>query len=492
VTKISIKNRIGSKVRYNIEELMKVNFEKIEFPNGMPYIIKVQSITRSPIHWHDGVTEIILPLKGSIKVISNFEYNYVHEGDFVFVNNKCIHSIQSNDNAIVAIFYINLEHFEQQFEHIKYMFFRSNLYTEDSLGITESNLFDNDIRSDYKNRFINLLISLLYSNKNSGDELDGSMLNKFEYQLIYSMVNEFNWLKFMRITNKYFVSSVQLDRYHRTIKYIDEHYPEKITLDDIVSREFVTKTYFSHFWKSFTSFSFRDRLNYERAIRSEFYLLNGTNISKTSELCGFSDVKYYYRAFKKWYGCMPKEHKARCEAYEQKKVILQTLEIDEIDDILESYSEQYRVFQCIQDPSLTSFIENYMKLQELYKIEKGMKANATKSLVIDPFKYSDYHLENNTIVFDWQNMDLCVNLSLDLDFTLNLRLNCDNIEKGFFYNTISSFIDGCLFRYGSKIVNRWHFFVNYNDIAFFNEVNNLEGPFGGIVNNIKIDYSFTL
>lgn len=466
-----------------------MNFKEIKFIEGVPFNVEIQSVTRSPIHWHDGVTEIILPLKGNLEVVANFEHTQVQEGDFAFVNNKCIHSIRSNDNAIVAVFHIDLAHFENQFEYIKYMFFRSNLLTEDSLGIVDRNYLDNDIRRDYKNRFRDLLISLLYSKKSRGP-FSETVFHKFESQLIYSMVNEFNWLKFLRIANKYFVSSVQLDRYHRTVKYIDEHYFERITLEDIVSREFVTKTYFSHFWKTFTSFSFRDRLNYERVIRSAFLLLDNKNIAETAILCGFSDVKYFYHYFKIWYGCMPKEYKSRCRSYENKGVLMDTLDINEMDGVLENYSLQFQLFPCSQDSGLTSFIENYMKLNELYKTEYSMKADASKFMTIDPFKYSDYHLQGNTIIFDWQNMDLCVNLSMDIGFTLTIRLNCDHIEKGFFYNTISSFINGCILRYGRKAVSRWQFFVNYKDIGVFNETNDIEGPFKSMVNDIRISYTF--
>ncbi len=116
-----------------------------------------------------------------------------------------------------------------------------------------------------------------------------------------------------------FISSLQLDRYHRIIKFIDQNYGNKITLEDIAKQEFITKNYVSHFWRNLSYFSFQERLNYERVLKSEFLLLTtDMSISSISEQCGFSDAKYYYAHFKRWYGCSPLEHKNNCFSYMDK------------------------------------------------------------------------------------------------------------------------------------------------------------------------------
>ena len=105
-----------------------MNEEKIIFKDNLPFSIKIQSINRYPIHWHENITEILLPIKGSIEVIANYEHILVKEGDFWFVNNKAIHSIKASPEAIVAVLHIDLDYFQKQFEYIKYMFFRSNMF----------------------------------------------------------------------------------------------------------------------------------------------------------------------------------------------------------------------------------------------------------------------------------------------------------------------------------------------------------------------------
>ena len=220
-----------------------MNAEKIEFNDDQPFRVKIQKINRAPIHWHEETTEIILPIRGDVEVVVNFEHILVKEGDFHFINNRSIHSIRSSSNSVVAMIHINLSLYEQQFNYIKYMFFRSNPFIDDRRDLGKDAF---NFKIDHKMQFRNLLIDILL--RKLSYELSGKSLERLGDQLVYSLVFEFNWLKFMK-TNEIIMDSAQFDRYHRIVKYIDDHYSDKITLDDIVSSEFITKTYFSHYWK---------------------------------------------------------------------------------------------------------------------------------------------------------------------------------------------------------------------------------------------------
>lgn len=53
-------------------------------------------------------------------------------------------------------------------------------------------------------------------------------------------------------------------------------------------------------------------LSYRRANMSEPLLLGtDSTIVQISEECGFSDVKYFYSAFKKWYNCTPAQFRKK-------------------------------------------------------------------------------------------------------------------------------------------------------------------------------------
>lgn len=82
------------------------------------------------------------------------------------------------------------------------------------------------------------------------------------------------------------------------IKYMEEHFKEKLTLEKVASRVFVNPKYFSHTFKKVMGVSFTDyiiQLRVQYACR----LLETTNYHayRISNECGFSDASYFNRVF---------------------------------------------------------------------------------------------------------------------------------------------------------------------------------------------------
>lgn len=460
--------------------------EKVEFSDNQPFRVKVQKINRYPIHWHEGVTEIILPIKGDVEVVANFEHLTIKEGDFHFINSRSIHSIRSSSNAVVILIHLNLSMYEPQFEYIKYMFFRSNPYIDGRMQSGENLTFN---KMDEKIRFRNLLIDILL--RGISYELSGSVLKNFGDRLAYSMIFEFNWLKFLK-SNEGILNPVQFERYHRIVKYIDEHYQERITLEEIVSSEYITKTYFSHFWKDLSNYSFTERMNYERVLKSEFLLLTNRNILKISEQCGFSDVKYYYQNFKRWYGCLPSEHRIRCSDYKKLGADYETLELIYCNTELEEYANKYLFIECNFDDGKTesSYVDNYMKMKLLSNPSNSV-TTAAKHIILNPFQPNHFLTdENDTITFTWQTIDLSVNITMDSGFLLSVNFNIDSIERRLVHPAIAQFLDGCLGRYGLHIMKRWNFCINYKNILSYDKTLSIEELIFSKVKNANITHNF--
>ena len=189
-------------------------------------------------------------------------------------------------------------------------------------------------KREYKIMFRNKLIGILLSKINKSKVSD-DIYTIYEEQLIDSMVNDFNWIQFL---NSDQIPSSQLNRYHRVVKYIEDHIYERISLDDIASREYISKNYFCHFWKDISNFSFLERVNFEKIIKSEHFLLTtDDSIASIAEKFGFSDVKYYYKHFKRWYGCTPQIHRKRCSSYMDLEMIHHDIDNREAQELLDDY-----------------------------------------------------------------------------------------------------------------------------------------------------------
>ena len=93
-------------------------------------------------------------------------------------------------------------------------------------------------------------------------------------------------------------------------KYIDMHYQEDISLDDISGMYDISPFYFSKVFKTQTGVTFTDYLTGVRVNKAR-ELLEGTNKSM-KEICsevGYSDPNYFSRIFKKNTGVTPTEYK---------------------------------------------------------------------------------------------------------------------------------------------------------------------------------------
>ncbi|MEH7504672.1 helix-turn-helix domain-containing protein [Neobacillus drentensis] len=83
-----------------------------------------------------------------------------------------------------------------------------------------------------------------------------------------------------------------------SIKYIEEHFKEKLTLEMVASKVFVNPKYFSHVFKKEMGVAFTDYIIQLR-IQYACRLLETTNYQayRISYECGFSDPSYFNRVF---------------------------------------------------------------------------------------------------------------------------------------------------------------------------------------------------
>ena len=97
-----------------------------------------------------------------------------------------------------------------------------------------------------------------------------------------------------------------LEKMKTILKYVEQHYAEHITIDDMAALTFYSKSHFMKFFKSHMGTGFIDYLNDYRLTMAERLLRSSDgSVLDIAEQSGFDSLSYFNRIFKRKYGEAP-------------------------------------------------------------------------------------------------------------------------------------------------------------------------------------------
>jgi len=99
---------------------------------------------------------------------------------------------------------------------------------------------------------------------------------------------------------------------NNALLYIQEHYKENITLDDLLSSTNYSKSHFIRLFKASTNMNYTDYLNrfrIEKACRDLIY--SSKNVTEIATENGFNNIQYFSKIFKKYMECTPKQYQKK-------------------------------------------------------------------------------------------------------------------------------------------------------------------------------------
>lgn len=99
-----------------------------------------------------------------------------------------------------------------------------------------------------------------------------------------------------------------MKRLEQAFSYMDSHYSEKITLDEVAAVAYMSSNYFSSYFRKVTNVSFSEYVTRLRISHAR-ELLRDTDKSVTEIAleCGFHNISNFYRLYKKYVGKAPRE-----------------------------------------------------------------------------------------------------------------------------------------------------------------------------------------
>lgn len=246
-------------------------------------------------HWHEDL-ECFYIIDGELEYSVNGRSMILHAGEGICVNSKRIHSNHSIPGKSCA-FYCSIIH-PSLLCVSKYM---EQTYVAPLLG---PNSFDYLLlnRNDWTSIIIEELERLFESVDTKSIELDilGSF---FEiWKTIYKHA------EIPPVTAE--TSTYKTGIFKSMMMFIQDHYMDKISLEEIAAAGNIGKTYCLKLFKKFTSKTPGEYLIYYR-IQKSIDLLTKTDLSITeiSYATGFSSASHYTKVFREIIGCTPTKYR---------------------------------------------------------------------------------------------------------------------------------------------------------------------------------------
>ncbi len=280
---------------------------QVEMIEGMtieyPYCLHKRDLTNFviPWHWHEEL-ELGYIQEGIIKIVTVGAEYIVHQGDGFFVNSNvmCMKQNASPGTRTVEINHIFHPvflggHFKSRFE-TKYL----------NPIINNRQIEVHMIRRGHATA--NLILKNLYQLKELQNEVD----TEFQTRNILSEI----WRLLIKELQENpdsprMVGTEQTNRLRSMISYINQNYPEKMTLSQIaktagVSEREATRCFKKCIGQSPMEYLIKYRLNQAKKLLLE------TDMSITSicQQCGFSDSAYFGKVFRRSYGMTPREYRS--------------------------------------------------------------------------------------------------------------------------------------------------------------------------------------
>lgn len=259
-----------------------------------------------PYHWHTEY-EIIRILEGEFILVINEEKISAKKGDIIFVHDGMFHGGTPNNCVYECIVF-----------DMKLLLKQNHACTKQIQDIVnQKKVIQPKLPSNLKDLNIcchNLFESM--KSKKIGHEFitQGSLYHLLGIILEYELYINKN-----KNTKK---SQERVLQFKKVLSLIEEEYSTPLSLEDLSKAACMTPKYFCRFFYEMTNKTPIGYLNYYRIESAcEQILTTDLPITEIAFNCGFNDVSYFIKTFKKYKGTTPKKYLNSLFSTEIKKEI---------------------------------------------------------------------------------------------------------------------------------------------------------------------------
>lgn len=311
---------------------MNVKHIEINYKQNTPFSAQICHIDKIAPHYHETSLEIIFCLDGSVNYVSGFHKGTICGGQVFSIDCEDFHYLYSDVPNTVLILHLDLLNMDKPWEDLHYIYFACNNADYFSYQHTALN----------KVKDIVLALSFEYFTGCPHLEKDMQAVN----DLLDTLIRYFNFYNYH--TPDDYMNEDLRDRFYSIIRYCSENYNRKITVSELAEHTHIHPNYLSQYIGKTSFMSFTTMLKIVRCYKAEHLLLTtDMSNSEIAYACGFSDPKYLYSAFSRWWGCSPHTHRKNFRNQMHLKESYSILDADASANILTSYIIKWHIDKII-------------------------------------------------------------------------------------------------------------------------------------------------
>lgn len=258
----------------------------IDFPFELYCVNKNNPRYEMPFHWHIEY-EMIIVKKGRLKLILDGKSFYVNEGESAFISGGVVHG-----------------GIPEECEYYCIVFDLAALFKDVALCsksvakfLTNTDCFTGVYAADRKQSAI--MQEILYSMQNRENGYDLNVIG-FLWQLLGAFVSE------PVVDAEELIDKTQRQKLKDVLSFIRKNIDKSISLEELAEVSGMSPRYFCRVFRNMTGRTPIDYVNYYRIeTASQMLITTGDSITEIAFNCGFNDMSYFSKTFKRLKGITP-------------------------------------------------------------------------------------------------------------------------------------------------------------------------------------------
>ncbi len=259
------------------------------------YNVQTRSFTS---HWHSAL-EIIAPVENYYDVEINDELYRVNPGEIIAIPPGETHRLIAPETGSRYVFMFDITPYSKLkgFSGIQSLLINPLFITRETYPKVYDEIY----------QLLQAITSEYFSENEYKELTIHSLLLSLFVKLGYNHIDTQDIFPNVRPGKQ----KTYVQKFNDLLDYIDTHYMEELTLEEVATSIGFSKFHFSRLFRQYTNFTFCDYVNYRRIkVAEELLIRPDLSITEVALQSGFPSISTFNRLFKQQKNCTPSEYRA--------------------------------------------------------------------------------------------------------------------------------------------------------------------------------------